>query len=228
MLKSNTVISGITAALLTLSCSEEPEKDERPNIVLIMSDDMGYSDIGCYGGVINTPVLNGLAANGLRYTQFYNTARCCPSRAALLTGLNQHQAGIGHMVNDPGHLIDIMATCADVAEADYPKTYKDKAITPLEGISLKPSFENMPLQERALFWEHEGNKAVRLEKYKLVSKWNKNEEYAWELYDMDADRSETNNLANVMPGKVNELEQLWHSWAKKAGLRNWTTKELVQ
>ena len=55
--------------------------ESRPNIILIMSDDMGYSDIGCYGGEIQTPVLDGLAANGLRFTQFYNTGRCCPTRA---------------------------------------------------------------------------------------------------------------------------------------------------
>ena len=75
---------------------------ERPNIILIMSDDMGYSDIGCYGGEINTPNLDALAANGLRFTQFYNTARCCPTRASLLTGLYPHQAGIGHMTSDYG------------------------------------------------------------------------------------------------------------------------------
>ena len=69
----------------------------RPNIVLIMSDDMGYSDIGCYGGEIRTPTLDGLAANGLRFSQFYNMARCCPTRASLLTGLHPHQAGMGHM-----------------------------------------------------------------------------------------------------------------------------------
>lgn len=74
----------------------------RPNIILIMSDDMGYSDIGCYGGEINTPNLDRLAAGGLRFTQFYNTARCCPTRASLLTGLYPHQAGIGHMTNYPG------------------------------------------------------------------------------------------------------------------------------
>ncbi|MBO74085.1 MAG: arylsulfatase, partial [Flavobacteriales bacterium] len=61
--------------------------DSRPNIILIMSDDMGYSDIGCYGGEIQTPILDGLASNGLRFTQFYNTARCCPTRATLLSGL---------------------------------------------------------------------------------------------------------------------------------------------
>jgi arylsulfatase A-like enzyme len=75
----------------------------RPNILIIMSDDIGYSDIGCYGGEINTPNLDALAANGLRFTQFYNTARCCPTRAALLTGLYPHQTGVGHMMQDRGH-----------------------------------------------------------------------------------------------------------------------------
>ena len=71
-----------------------------PNIIVIMSDDVGYSDIGCYGSEINTPNLDALAQSGVRFTQFYNTARCCPTRAALLTGLYSHQAGIGHMVDD--------------------------------------------------------------------------------------------------------------------------------
>src|SRR5262245_12326372 len=74
----------------------------RPNILIIMSDDMGFSDIGCYGGEINTPNLDSLAANGVRFTQFYNTARCCPTRASLLTGLYPHQAGVGHMMEDRG------------------------------------------------------------------------------------------------------------------------------
>src|SRR5262245_35817566 len=74
----------------------------RPNILIILSDDMGFSDIGCYGGEINTPNLDSLAANGMRFTQFYNTARCCPTRASLLTGLYPHQAGVGHMMEDRG------------------------------------------------------------------------------------------------------------------------------
>ena len=67
----------------------------KPNVVIILSDDMGYSDVGCYGGEIRTPNLDSLAENGLRFSQFYNTARCCPTRASLLSGLYQHQAGIG-------------------------------------------------------------------------------------------------------------------------------------
>jgi len=89
-------------AMLSWSCSQNEKINERPNIILIMSDDMGYSDIGCYGSEIKTPNLDGLAANGLRFTQFYNTARCCPTRASLITGLYPHQAGVGHMMNDRG------------------------------------------------------------------------------------------------------------------------------
>jgi arylsulfatase A-like enzyme len=69
----------------------------RPNILIILNDDMGYSDLGCYGGEVETPHLDQLAAQGLRFTQFYNTARCCPTRASLLTGLHPHQANVGHM-----------------------------------------------------------------------------------------------------------------------------------
>lgn len=77
-------------------------KDSRPNIVLILADDLGFSDLNCYGGEINTPNLNYLANNGVRFTQFYNTSRSCPSRASLLTGLYNHDAGIGEMTTDNG------------------------------------------------------------------------------------------------------------------------------
>lgn len=84
------------------SCQQTEESAKRPNIILIMSDDMGYSDIGCYGSEISTPNLDGLASGGLRFTQFYNTSRCCPTRASLMSGLYPHQAGIGHMMEDRG------------------------------------------------------------------------------------------------------------------------------
>ena len=72
---------------------------ERPNIIVILADDMGFSDIGCYGSEIPTPRLDALAANGLRFTQFYNSPRCSPTRAALLTGLYAQQAGMGWLDN---------------------------------------------------------------------------------------------------------------------------------
>ena len=74
----------------------------RPNIVILFADDMGFSDVGCYGSEINTPNIDRLAHNGLRFTHFYNTGRCCPSRASILTGLYSHQADIGHMAGETG------------------------------------------------------------------------------------------------------------------------------
>ena len=84
------------AALLPLAAAE------RPNIIFIMADDLGYSDLGCYGGEIQTPNLDRLAENGLRFTDFYNASRCCPTRASLMTGLYPHQTGVGRMTFDNG------------------------------------------------------------------------------------------------------------------------------
>jgi arylsulfatase A-like enzyme len=108
------------------SGTEDPATSQRPNIVLIMADDMGFSDIGCYGGEMETPTLDRLAANGLRFTQFYNTARCCPTRAALMTGLYQHQADMGWMTYDagiPGYRGDLAPNCVTIAEALKPAGY---------------------------------------------------------------------------------------------------------
>ena len=92
----------------------------RPNVVLILVDDMGFSDIGCYGGEVRTPNLDRLANSGVRLSQFYNTARCSPSRASLLSGLHPHQTGIGILTNDdrprgyPGTINDRCVTIAEV------------------------------------------------------------------------------------------------------------------
>ncbi|MGC6427747.1 MAG: arylsulfatase [Akkermansiaceae bacterium] len=126
----------------------------RPNIILIMSDDMGYSDIGCYGGEIETPQLDKLAANGLRFTQFYNTGRCCPTRASLLTGLYAHQAGIGHMMGDyglPQYQGRLNDRCLTIAEVLKPAGYKNYMIGKWHVASkIKPESEadkhNWPLQ----------------------------------------------------------------------------------
>jgi len=114
--------------LLVLSAflAGRPAAADPPNIVLIMSDDMGWSDLGCYGGEIRTPALDELAANGLRFAQFYNTARCCPTRASLLTGLYPHQAGMGHMTYDglrPGYEGDLSQNAATLAEVLRPAGY---------------------------------------------------------------------------------------------------------
>ncbi|MBN8824899.1 MULTISPECIES: arylsulfatase [unclassified Spirosoma] len=101
------IISGcVLLGAIPSKQSSIPSVAPKPNIVLIMADDMGYSDLGCYGSEIPTPNLDKLAREGVRFTQFYNTARCCPTRAALMTGLFQHQAGIGHMTKEPNNRID--------------------------------------------------------------------------------------------------------------------------
>lgn len=118
---------GLMAAALPAAVSCSPEKGARPNIVVILADDMGYSDLGCYGGEIETPNLDNLAENGIRYRQFYNNARSCPSRAVLMTGLYPHQAGMGWMaaadLQTPqyqGHLNNNCVTIAEVLkEAGY-------------------------------------------------------------------------------------------------------------
>jgi arylsulfatase A-like enzyme len=104
----------------TSNITREEREMSQPNILLILNDDMGFSDLGCYGGEVHTPNLDGLALNGVRLTQFYNTARCCPSRASLLTGLHPHQADVGHMMlNDgvDGYLGDLSRNAVTIAEA---------------------------------------------------------------------------------------------------------------
>ena len=99
------------------------------NILLILNDDMGFSDLGCYGGEVETPNLDRLAGGGVRFTQFYNTARCCPTRASLLTGLYPHQAHVGHMMAETpfegyqGDLNREAVTLAEVLRAGGYRTF---------------------------------------------------------------------------------------------------------
>jgi arylsulfatase A-like enzyme len=116
-------VVGASVALLAWTVKPKPKTTaapKRPNIIVIMADDMGFSDAGCYGGEINTPNINYLAQNGVRFTNFYNASRCCPTRASLLTGLYNHQAGIGKMSDEEdapgylGHLTENAVTLAEV------------------------------------------------------------------------------------------------------------------
>ena len=115
-----------SAGLLLSSCTQ---KDNKPNVVLILADDMGYSDINCYGSFINTPNIDSIADQGIKYTQFYNAARSCPTRASLLTGLYPHQTGVGDMVHShgypsyQGYLNDECVTMAEVLKQAGYNTY---------------------------------------------------------------------------------------------------------
>ena len=113
----------ITSFVISVSCSfvSNPDTDNtRPNIILIMADDMGYADLGCYGGEIQTPNLDNLAKNGISFRQFYNTGRCCPTRASLMTGLYAHQTGMGWMtaanLGSVGYTGNLNTNCVTIAE----------------------------------------------------------------------------------------------------------------
>jgi arylsulfatase A-like enzyme len=143
------LIAALAARLSLLAATTQ-----RPNILIVLSDDVGFSDIGCYGGEIHTPNLDALARGGIRFTQFYNTARCCPTRASLLTGLHPHQAGVGHMMEDrglTGYRGRLNRQCVTLAEALKPAGYRSYAVgkwhvTPGHGPKVLAETNNWPLQ----------------------------------------------------------------------------------
>jgi arylsulfatase len=122
----------------------------------------------------------------------------------------------GTVRHAPGYLPDIMATIVDAAGATYPSSFDGRAIDPLEGQSLLPVFadDRDVVGRKPMFWEHEGNAAVRIGKWKLVKRWPR----PWELYDMDADRTELHDLAAREPGRVREMAAQYDAWAKRCGV----------
>jgi arylsulfatase A-like enzyme len=124
----------LSVAIALRAASAPATHPLKPNLIIILADDMGFSDVGCYGGEIPTPNIDALAAAGLRFTQFYNTARCSPTRASLLTGLHPHSAGMGTLAEDPGKRSPANAAagyqqylndrCATLAEILRPEGYK--------------------------------------------------------------------------------------------------------
>ncbi len=122
----------------------------KPNIILILADDMGFSDIGCYGGEVATPHLDSLAKSGVRFTQFYNNARCCPTRASLLTGLYPHQTGVGHMVDNgrqlPGYTGELNRNCVTLGEALKAGGYQTRMTGKWHVTPVNKSKDNWPNQ----------------------------------------------------------------------------------
>jgi arylsulfatase len=124
----------------------------------------------------------------------------------------------GEFAKQPGHLIDIMATCIDVAGAKYPQEVGGQAIQPMEGKSLVPAFAGEAIERDAIYWEHEGNRAIRIGNWKLVAKGPAG---AWELYDLARDRSEMHNLAALQPDRVQQMTAQWEACAKRTGVLPW-------
>jgi arylsulfatase A-like enzyme len=122
------------------------------------------------------------------------------------------------LAHQPAHVIDLLPTILEATGAAYPGKYKGQAIQPMEGVSLRPALEGHALaRKRPLFWEHEGNRAVRSGKWKLVSTFPDQ----WQLYDMSADRVERNDRAAARPDIVKRLGAEWEAWAKRANVDSW-------
>jgi arylsulfatase A-like enzyme len=135
-------------------------------------------------------------------------------RTPLITHWPSGFAAKGEYRDQPGHLIDLMATFVEVARANYPTTLNGNAITPMEGTSLTPSFANKSLDRELLAWEHERNRAIRVGKWKLVAEAG----HEWELFDIEADPVEMTNLATKQPETVKDLAGRWEAWANRCNV----------
>lgn len=129
---------------------------------------------------------------------------------------------LNQLNSTPSHLIDIMATCVELAGANYPKEYRGHAIQALEGVSLAPAFSGQSVvRSKPIFWEHEGNRAIRIDEWKLVSK----HPGGWELYNIVDDRTELNDLAAQHPDRVKDMAEQWDAWSVRVGVRPWPLKD---
>jgi arylsulfatase A-like enzyme len=192
-------------------------------LILFMSDNGGNAESGPGGRLEGAPP--GAAGSTVYCGQSWATLQNTPFRrykhfnheGGIATPLIVHWPDGFKARNElrsaPGHVVDIMATVAEVGGATYPKEFKERSITPLEGKSLVPAFTGKPIQREAIFWEHEGNAAVREGDWKLVRKGG---DGAWELYNLKADRTELQDLAAKQPARVKEMQAKWEAWAKRA------------
>jgi arylsulfatase A-like enzyme len=207
------------------------ERGELDNtLILFLSDNGGNAESGPYGRYEGANP--GGARSNVFLGQSWATLNNTPLRrykhftheGGISTPLIAHwPAGIpserrGALERQPGHLIDVMATVVDVTGAEYPDEFNGHAIQPMEGVSLVPAFAGQPLaRENPIYWEHEGNRAIRRGKWKLVMKLGG----PWELYNIEADRTEQNDLAGEQPELVAELSAEWDAWAQRADVGPW-------
>jgi len=191
-------------------------------LILFMSDNGGNAESGPNGrlegahpGAVDSTVFCGQSWATLENTPF-RLYKHFNHEGGIATPLIAHwPAGItakNEFRTEPGHLMDVMATVVDVGGATYPKEFNGHTILPMEGRSLRPAFGAQAIERDALYWEHEGNAAVRIGDWKLVRRGANG---GWELYDLKADRTELHDLAAAQPDKAKELLAKWDAWAKR-------------
>ena len=200
-------------------------------LILFMSDNGGNAEGGPPGitrgeGPIGSPQTN--VHLGMNWATLNNTPfaryKHFTHEGGISTPLIAHwPAGIpvsrrGAIEKQPAHLIDLMATAVDAASARYPRERQGTAILAMEGVSLKPALEGKRLKRKQpLYWEHEGNKAIRDGKWKLVQRHRQ----PWQLFDMEADRTEQRDLIKQHPDTAARLESAWNAWAERAFVDEW-------
>lgn len=200
-------------------------------LILFMADNGGTAESGPDGRSGGTGPLGGPNSNifvGMEWATLSNTPfrlfKHHSHEGGIATPLIAHwpagiaQAQRGSINRTPGHLVDIMATVIDATEARYPTQFNGKPIVPLQGISLAPAFRGAAITRgKPIFIEHEGNRAVRDDRWKLVARF----ERPWELYNMDVDRSEMIDLAEVQPERVRRMAAQYDAWAKASFVDPW-------
>ncbi|MCX7016146.1 MAG: arylsulfatase [Candidatus Sumerlaeota bacterium] len=207
---------------------------EDNTLVMFLSDNGGTSEGGPFGFNLAEGVKPGGIESYASYGLCWGNASNTPFRKYKTY---DHEGGIstpfiarwpavirqgGGITPQVGHIIDVMATCVDVAGAEHPSTYEGRDVLPLEGISLRPIFEGKTRKGHSeIFWQFGSNRAVRQGKWKLVSTGSG----PWELYDMEADRTEQHDLSKEEPEKASELAALWEAWAKRVGAKIGTARK---
>jgi arylsulfatase A-like enzyme len=203
-------------------------------LIMFLSDNGGNAESGPDGRVEGDPpggpnsnLFLGLNWAGLTTTPF-RRFKHFTHEGGIATPFVAHWPrgirGRNRIDHQPGHLVDMMATIVDVTGARYPREFKGRTIQPMEGVSLRSAFAGGRIRRtRPVFWEHEGNRAIRSDRWKLVSRYPD----GWELYDMTADRVERNDLAARHPDVVRKLAAEWEAWAQRANVDRWPGPRLT-
>ena len=203
-------------------------------LILVLSDNGGSAESGPRGRTGREP-WGGAGSNvwaGMNWAQLQNTPfryfKHFTHEGGIATPLIAHwPEGIaakraGKLERTPAHVIDIMKTVVAATGASYPDRYDGHAILPMEGVSLMPLFKGASVARGTpIFWEHEGNRAVRDGRWKAVKRLG----YPWQLFDMEADRTEMEDLAAAQPDRLRAMAAAWDVWAKRTYVDPWTDDE---
>ncbi|MGB2712715.1 MAG: arylsulfatase [Vicinamibacterales bacterium] len=222
------MIEAIDTSVGTLVAGLQARGALEDTLILFLSDNGGNAESGPDGRVEGDPP--GGPNSNLYLGMNWATLTTTPFRrfkhftheGGIATPFIAHWPrgirGGNRIDHQPGHLVDLMATIVDVTGASYPREFKGRAIQPMEGVSLRAAFAGGRISRtQPIFWEHEGNRAIRSGRWKLVSRYPD----GWELYDMIADRVERNDLAARHPDVVRKLASEWEAWARRANVDRW-------